>query len=500
MKTLSEMKTLSLRARLTLQWTLSFGLLLLAANAVIFAGARAFLLRDFDAQLRALAGTEFASATDGNQGVHLHDFPADAFDREVGGKFVQILSADGRVLKQSATLGDQSSLVPVFARQEALRGGSPLFAVTTAGRQGRMTALSTTWDGETFVIAVGLFTELLDRTLSRLVALLASVWITGIVLTGLLGSMLAARALAPVHRIMQRAAMIATGQFATRLDQPAVDDEIGRMTRLLNQMLDRLHAAIQANQRFAADASHELRAPLTAMLGEIDVTLKRDRQPQEYRDTLATIREHIEEMSGLTESLMVLVRAQEGHRGSLVEISVTKALKEAAHRIAATTATRAITIRIDALPDLVAYADERLLARVFDNVLRNAVQHNIDPGLITITGEAGPRPADSDWAAGFVNVSIRDTGAGIADGDRERVFERFYRTDRSRLRRTGGAGLGLAICREVMTLLNGSIRIADSSPQGTTIEIQLPGSVASSLVTSETVIASRQTPALDTTH
>ena len=140
-----------------------------------------------------------------------------------------------------------------------------------------MTALRTTRNGNTYLVAAGLYTDRLEAGLGRLGTLFAAIWLAAVGTTAMLGYVLASRALARIDRITVRAGAVARGDFAARLEDAAADDEIGRMTRLLNAMLERLDGAIQANRRFAADASHELRSPLTAMAGEIDVTLKRDR-------------------------------------------------------------------------------------------------------------------------------------------------------------------------------------------------------------------------------
>src|SRR5690606_29098595 len=116
--------------------------------------------------------------------------------------------------------------------------------------------------------AVGLFADNIERELGFLAWLLAGVWVAGLLLTAAMGYVLAFRALAPVAAIAERASRIADGHFSSRLDVPETEDEIGRMTRLLNSMLDRLQGAVEANCRFASDASHELRGPLTAMAGE----------------------------------------------------------------------------------------------------------------------------------------------------------------------------------------------------------------------------------------
>lgn len=465
---------LSFRARLTLRWTAAFGCVLALASIAIYAGARSFLLRDFDAQLRTLAGTELASSVDGVDGVHFHEFPADELAGEYAGKFAQLFDSAGRLVGQSAVLMSGPVLVPDAARQAAMHGDAPIFGVTAVGRPGRMMALSTRKDGQTYVIAVGLFADQLEATLARLEWLLAAVSLLGLGATALIGFALATRALAPIAHVTERAARIARGDFSARLDRPAVNDEIGRMTALLNEMLERLHGAVEANRRFASDASHELRSPLTAMLGEIDVTLKRPRLASEYRESLEVVRERLRTLADMTEELMILTRAQEGHMPPVSEIAVEPLVREASATLARLAAERTVQIVVEPMNGAVVYAEHALFTRVVDNLLRNAVQYNRPGGSVVVTAtveDTGP----GDWSAAATVIRVTDTGQGIPPAERERVFERFYRTDRSRSRRTGGTGLGLSIASEVVRLFGGTIAVAASSPQGTTIEVRLPG-------------------------
>jgi signal transduction histidine kinase len=181
------------------------------------------------------------------------------------------------------------------------------------------------------------------------------------------------------------------------------------------------------------------------------------------------------------------VHAQEGAHGiELREVSVWHELEDAVSRLAGHLSARAISICAQELPDTVAYADRRLLARVFDNVLSNGVHYNRHGGTIVLSGSAEDGAPDQ-WATGAIVVTVSDTGPGIPDAEWDRVFDRFYRVDQSRARRTGGIGLGLAICREVMTALGGSIRIIRSSSAGTTFEITMPGRIASSRLFSQTL-------------
>ena len=273
--------TLSFRTRLTLRWMLAFGLVLALAHLAVYVGARAYLRRDLDAQLRTLAGTELASSSDGD-GPHLHEFPADANGAAGGGR--QVRAARRRSGPRAAAIAAAGRVAGAARRRRGCRGPSPREAPIVAGRgrrasgphdgtgRARTAALS--------VVAVGLFTDALDATLARLARLLVGVWLGGLAVTAFVGFSLASRALAPIRRITD-----AGGGHRRRAVRdparpaPGADDEIGRMTALLNRMLDRLHGALESNRRFAADASHELRGPLTAMHGEVDVTLKRARAP-----------------------------------------------------------------------------------------------------------------------------------------------------------------------------------------------------------------------------
>jgi signal transduction histidine kinase len=475
------------RTTLTLWWTAAFGLLLAAASTAVYAAFAAYLDRDLDLKVRTVAATELGSSTDGPT-VHLHELPMDALARgEFTEKFVQIFDATGRLHLSSAALIGAPALVPVEVVQAALAGQAPLVTVVVGGRPGRAAVLRTRKGPETYAVLVGVFRDQIDAHLARLAWVLLSVWAAGLAATSALGYWLASRALAPVVDITRRAARIAQGEFTVRLEPPASQDEVGQMTQSFNDVLDRLHGAIEAHRRFASDASHELRAPITSMAGEIDVTLKHPRTAEEYRDALLVVGERLTALTALCEDLILLVRTQEGAKGfELREISVLRQLEAGASRLAGPLSARDITIEARELPDLVAYADPRLLARVFDNVLANAVHYNRDGGTVVIRGWA-EESAPNEWKTGMALITVTDTGSGIPPAESERVFDRFYRLDQSRTRQTGGSGLGLAICREVMTVLGGSIRIVSSSSNGTTFEIKMPGRIASPRRVSQTL-------------
>lgn len=471
---------LSFRARLTARWTVAFGLVLALANVAIYFGSATFGYRDFDAHLRTLAVTEVASAVDEYRGVHLHDFPTALLKTHpFTGKFTQLYDRAGTLLMQSPDLAGSGFRLDPEQIRRGLAGELPILTIRIGTRGGRVLALAADNDDLGHVVAVGLYTDEIERNLGLLARYLAIVWVLGLAATAGVGFLLASRALEPVDRITARAAAIARGNFTARLDPPSTDDEIGRMTTLLNEMIERLEGAIAANQRFAADASHELRSPITAMAGEVDVTLKRERTASEYRETLATVRERLSEMTELADNLMLLVRLQEGAGEKLVqEVDLTALVHSSCARLRSLAAERGVTLDSTPLPELIAYGDRRLLARVVDNLVANAVQYNREGGKVLVAGHY-EAPGHDGWAAGHVALRVSDEGPGIPETEWEHVFERFYRRDQSRSRRTGGSGLGLSICRAVVTLFDGTVRVVASSPQGSTFEVRLPGQLRS---------------------
>lgn len=471
------MRPLTFRSRLTLQWTLLFSALLALAEVAIFSGIAATIYADLDKNLRTLAGTEVTSAVDGPWSPpHVHELPVTAFG---GGaftqKFVQILDENGRLVAAEPPDALTMSLAGPRELAEARAGGAPVATREVAGVPLRVVVLRTAAEDRLYTVAVGVDISNLLAGLGRVRWSLAGVWLVSTLATAAIGFALASTALSPVRRITRRAIEIASGDVRQRLETPAPEGDLGQMTMALNGLIERLHVALDANRRFAADAAHELRSPVTAMAGEIEVALRRERSADEYREALQIVQERLVTLSSLTDDLILLVRAQEGatriqpaelHLAALIDRSVAKYQPLAR--------ARGITIRRSPAAGLLVYGEPGLLGRVFDNVLENAIRYNCDQGDVEIVASFTEAEGQG-WTPGVVTVSVRDTGAGIPPDEHEKVFERFHRVDQSRTRHTGGTGLGLAIAREVLALFRGTIRVAASSDKGTAVDMELPG-------------------------
>ena len=470
-------RPLSFRARLTIRWTAVFSCVLAAASVWIFVGIRSTTYADLDNHLRTLAGTEVTSAIDNpTTPPHVHELPVTAL---AGGtftrKFVQILDESGRIVAAEPRRAQAVELAEPAQLKEALAGGAPVRTRDVAGVPVRVVVLRAAAEGRAYTIAVGVVITDLLAGLRRVQWLLVMVWLVSTVATAAVGFALASTALTPVRRITQRALDITSRDIRERLEPSEVPDEIGLMTQSLNALIERLHVALDANRRFAADAAHELRSPVTAIAGEIEVTLRRERTADEYRDTLKLAQARLTSLSGLMADLILLVRAQEGAATiHPQELKVQSVCALSLAKLRPLAEARGIGLHCGDMTGLLVYGEPGLLGRVFDNVLENAIRYNRERGRIDIDATFEDA-TDDTWSPGFLTLRVTDTGPGIPAADHERVFERFYRVDRSRTRHTGGAGLGLAIAREVLVLFKGTIHIERSSLDGTTIAMRVPG-------------------------
>lgn len=285
-----------------------------------------------------------------------------------------------------------------------------------------------------------------------------------VIVAGSGGYFLAARALAPIDKIIRTAHHISASNLSARLNLPETDDEVGRLVATFDSMLARLDDAFRRERRFTADASHELRTPLSAIQAIIGSTLARQRAPAEYEQALIDLNREAERMRTLTEELLHLARndaARQPAKFELVDLSLL--LKDLIDSLRPLAEDKELKL-IDNVPDdLTLMGDSDGLIRLFVNLLDNAIKYS-EQGVIAIS--AKPKGGK------LLEVTISDTGVGIAVEHLPRVFDRFYRVDASRS--TDGIGLGLAIVQDVVRAHGGNIAVESNVGEGTTFTVQLP--------------------------
>ena len=272
------------------------------------------------------------------------------------------------------------------------------------------------------------------------------------------GWWLASIGLAPITEMAGRAVRLPlTG--TEDLGEPARRDELGQLTRAFNGLVSRLRTALQTQQQFMADASHELRTPVSIIRSAAEVGLSRERRDEtEYRETLAIARDQARRLTRLVEDMLVLARADAGgYPVHPVNLDLGEVVDDCRRAVKVIAAERGVQLQSSTEREVPFRGDEDLLRRLVTNLLQNAIQHTRPGGSVAV-GLASEN--------GHVAIRVADGGPGIPPADRARIFDRFVRLDEAR---TGnGAGLGLPIAKWIAEVHGGSLVLEASSPAGST--------------------------------
>lgn len=314
-------------------------------------------------------------------------------------------------------------------------------------------------------IAIVQVAESLDEiqdTLQRLlITLLVSIPIL-VTIAGISGYFLAAHALAPIDQITLTARRISAEDLSARLNISATDDEVGRLTQTLNDMLARLDSSFQHERQFTNDASHELRTPLTAMQAILGMIREKRRTPEEYELALDDLTEEADRLRTLVEDLMRLARGEKRSDNPHEIINLSTLISDVADSLRPLAEIKNLTLACDLPENLTVLGDSDELIRLFVNLLDNAIKYT-EQGRITAMAQKNKKE---------IVICIEDTGIGISSDHLPRIFDRFYRVEESRI--TRGAGLGLAIAMEIVRAHNGAIKVDSTMGHGTTFAISLP--------------------------
>jgi heavy metal sensor kinase len=478
----------SIRGRLTLWYATALILSLAVFAIVLYVAQSSASYQDLDRRIQSEADLTAGILAESYRarGVLVEPdtagrpvlIPEIAAVLEVVPDFLVLTSRDGRLLFASP---DARALT--FAEFEQLTG---LVARTAAGGSGRVPGKHQIAPngptlhyviraipqagGQFGALFAGADTRSAELGLQQLVSTIVVAFVIGLVPAVLVGRWLAGRALEPVDRMITEVREITDGRtLHRRLAVPMVKDELGRLADTLNQMMARLESSFAALRRFTADASHELKTPLTVVRAGVERAITRPDVPQE---TLAALEETLQEVNRMTElldSLLTLARADEGraelHREPVDLRAIVNDAGETGELLA-DHAGVAIEIRTPAEPIVLAVDRSRVRQLVL-NLIENAVKYTPRGGNVSV---------HLDGTDGKVLLTVADSGIGIAPGDLPHIFDRFWRADSARTR-TGarpGAGLGLAISKWIAEAHGGAIEVQSRPGRGTTFTVTFP--------------------------
>jgi two-component system OmpR family sensor kinase len=470
-------RTITFRARLALCIALvSYGGFA-TASLVLFLAAQRALRMNQDAALLTLARTEVASAVDApGGGIHVHEVDVNRPGPEGSRgyeKLVQIQDISGKALAQTVNLQNGPELP-----SSVTRAADPLrvsFTDIVFKGKGYRAAGFPFRDptGRPLRAIVALPNYDAQRSLNTLLGVLGLCLLIGVGPIAWVSAYLARSLTRPMVQIAVAARSVGGDDLSARIPPIKADVECRDVAGVLNDMLDRLESAFEAREqlvasqrRFIADASHEMRSPLANLRGTVEVALRRPRCADEYKETLGVALTEIERLCRLVDDLLTLSRADAGQfRLDCAPCSLLQIGRQAVTACAARARRANVNLSIEAEEDAPVRGDADRLRQVVDNLLDNAVRHAPPGSTVQVSVSCEGEKA---------RLSVADSGPGLTPEDRERIFDRFYRADRSRARHSGGQGLGLAIARTIVEAHQGTLTVESEPGLGATFSVILP--------------------------
>jgi len=488
----SRLRPRSLRAQLAL-WhggLLALTLLLLAAFTYVL--LRQFLSLSADAALtdyaektaKMIAARLYQSETVNNGKMPDAGFESrfiDNNDLQSWGRYVQVINRNGEPVARSDALRTKTlPRLDAGLMLEGLRGETVRQTVTELGEYPVRVVTVPVQRGNRieYLVQAGASVEGVEGALQRASAILLILTPSVFAVAIVGGWFLVGSALKPVDDMTTAALSIETKKLEMRLVPPRSDNEIGRLAAALNEMIARLEKSFKQIERFTADASHELKTPLTSIRGEAEVLLMSDLPKEETRRTLKSIIEETERLTSIVNNLLLLSRADadqvrlKQERIALDEVAM--ASFETVERLAQ---RKQITLDIAEMEDAPIEGDALWIQQLITNLLINAVNYTPEGGtvILSVVCESAESPDKPNaFTVPYAKLSVSDTGIGIAPEHLPSLFDRFYRVDAGRSRDQGGSGLGLNIAHWVAESHHGQIRVESKVGKGTTFTVLLP--------------------------
>jgi heavy metal sensor kinase len=467
----------NLRTRLTVLYASLLGIALL----LYAAGVSALFLHNLREQLdssldRDVETVEGALSAAANGALHISSREGEAEEDEPDrGYLLEVWSADGELLYRSEQLHDQAlGPVPRISSGSVRRQPPHSVRLPSGMRLRSISRIHHLGNDIAVTVRLAISEGPLWREFWEMVTILGIGLPVTVLLVAFTGYLVAARALKPVDSMAQRAAQITAEQLNERLQIENPNDELGQLGTAFNATLARLEHSFDQLRRFTADASHELRTPLTAIQSVGEVSLRLSGDVNHYRDTIGSMLEETSRLTQLVDSLLTMARADAGriqlHR---VDVNLSDLADESVGLLEVLAEEKKQTIRVDGDRSIIVTADRTLLRQAIVNLLHNAVKYSPDGSEIQVRFRK---------TGSHAIVEVQDNGPGIPLEDRGRVFERFYRVDKSRTRVAGGAGLGLSIAQWAIAMHAGTIEVQCEPGPGSTFRICLPPNSSSAAV------------------
>jgi heavy metal sensor kinase len=455
--------------KLTLWYVLTFLVSALMICTFLYLGLRHRLLKEIDQfLLDETKEMEKVLSREPKETYFLMRFEDEVMVRKYYPFFFQILNKDGEPLYVSKEFREMGYVANDWVLNNAKNGKEAREEIRCPGRKRTFRVISTPLyvDGRmTYIIQLGTHLHFVRKNLSDFKNNILAVFPIILILGTLGGWILARRSLSPIGYIASKAQSITSQNLSERLIPRGTGDEMDDLIQTINEMIARLEASFKRMAEFTADASHELKTPLCAMRGEAEVLLSKGRTAGEYQEGLAHFIEQFDHLNQMINDLILLSKLDSSQiELKIVPLRLDLLVKDLCNLFQVLAEQKGITLEIDKAQELTVMGDKFRLQQLFTNLIDNAIKYTPE-GTIRVTLEKNQENV-------FVKVS--DTGIGIPEQEREKIFKRFYRVDKSRSRETGGVGLGLSIAEWIAHAHHGRIEVDSELSQGSTFTVYLP--------------------------
>ncbi|MYN47683.1 HAMP domain-containing protein [Pseudoduganella sp. FT93W] len=423
-----------------------------------------------DAALLALAETEIGMLKDLDKtSIHVHEAPAGSAPPSLTrlDRLVQIIDGQGQVLARSNNLG--TGQLPVTTQLLAqLAAGETVFDTLPEASDEplRVVSVPTLISGQRYGVQVAGSLDDVNRILYSATILFALMALALLTAIGWIGIRLSRKAFVAIEKIVEQARSIGDANLHHRLPHPGGDDEFGHLVDTLNAMLVRIEKAFESQRRFTADASHELRSPLSRLRTEIEVTLRRPRNQDDYVVTLHSCLEEVGRLTMLVEELLLLARLDSGQeRGVIGPLSLNQLAQDAINKWGPSAQDKNVALLLEADAEVFVNAAAAPMALVLRNLVENALKFSPPGSCITLRITALEQGAE---------IAIVDQGPGIPEEELPFIFERFFRASNARASDIDGVGLGLALSQALAQHYGGHIHVRNSPNSGCQFTLTLP--------------------------
>ncbi len=391
------------------------------------------------------------------------------FGIRTSGNFIQVLDAHGSLLAKSSNLEGSTLPMSQDTYHAALKGYISYEVVSTAGRYPMRVItkpLILPQKGMVAIVQVAESLEGMQEVLRSLFYIYILAIILAVITASAVGWFLARKALKPVAEITETARRIGAENLNERINIAVPQDEIGRLASTINEMIERLEKSFGQIKQFTADASHELKTPLTILKGEMEIALRGKADTEHLKEALLSSLEEIDRMNYIVRNLLDLAKMDVEREALPKErVDLDSVLTERFEHFRRPALDSGVQLAIIRNRHAVVLGDGVRLGQLLFNLIDNAVKYTPGGGRVELS---------LDTVDGKAVVKVADTGVGISAEDLPYIFDRFYRVDKARTREVGGAGLGLSICKEIAESHGGTLEAESVVGRGTTFTATLP--------------------------